>query len=336
MTVGAFGGYLSAAFPSQVNVDCTMFCNLACIHCPYETVTKLKGKGRQNLSLELHTKLIDEIATTGKGHCRFLRYTGDGEPLLHPKLAEMIAYAYERTGLPINVTTNGMLMTEERARALIEAGVAVFDVSIDAHSQEVYGKVRVNGILDVTYECTHRLIRLAKEYGGTAKVMVSFVRQPLNMHEADTFESYWKAAGADFVVMRNLHSCGGNAPDMAAKMWAVAPSPRKPCLYPWERMVLKADGELTYCPADWKHIANIGNYADITIAETWQGEAMQALRNAHLSGDFSKHSFCGGCPDWYVIKWPDEGRSYATVMHEFDARKTKQHGDRVVLASDLA
>lgn len=336
MAVGAFEGYLSSAFPSQINVDVTMFCNLACIHCPYETVTKLKGKGRQNLEVNLHTKLIDEIATAGKGHCRFLRYTGDGEPLLHPRLAEMIAYAYERTGLPINVTTNGMLLTEERSRSLIQAGVAVFDVSIDAHSQETYSQVRVKGDLSVTHECTHRLIKLAKEYSGSAKVMVSFVRQPLNMHEAEPFETYWKEAGADFVVMRNLHSCAGNVPAMSEKMWSTAPTPRKPCLYPWERMVLKADGELTFCPADWKHIANIGNFNSSTIADIWQGEAMRALRTAHLSGDFSKHSFCGGCPDWSVIKWPDEGRSYATVMHEFDAQLKAKRTDAVVLESDLA
>lgn len=335
MTVGQFGGYLSATFPSQINVDCTMFCNLACIHCPYVTVTKLKGAGRQNLSVQLHTKLIDEIATTGKGHCRFLRYTGDGEPLLHPHLAEMIAYAYERTGLPINVTTNGMLLTEQRARALIEAGVSVFDVSIDAHSQEVYGQVRVKGVLATTYECTHRLIDLVKEYGGRCKVMVSFVKQPLNIHEADDFEAYWKAAGADFVVMRNLHSCAGNSEDMAAVMWETAPSPRKPCLYPWERMVIKADGEITYCPADWKHIANIGNYADTTMAAIWQGDAMKALREAHLSRNFSNHSFCGQCPDWQVIKWPDEGRSYATVMHEFQAEK-KNKADAGTLESNIA
>ena len=334
--IGAFAGYLSPKFPSQINVDATMFCNLACIHCPYETVTKLKGKGRQNLALGLHTKLIDEIATIGKGHCRFLRYTGDGEPLLHPRLAEMVGYAYRLTGLPINVTTNGMLLTEKRARALIEAGVSVFDVSIDAHSQEVYGQVRVKGDLSVTHECTHRLIRLAREYGGTSKVMVSFVRQPLNQHEAGQFEAYWREAEADFVVMRNLHSCGGNVRDMTEKMWASAPKPRKPCLYPWERMVLKADGELTYCPADWKHIANIGNYAQTTIAETWQGESMQALRKAHLSADFSKHDFCRNCPDWSVIKWPNEGRSYATVMHEFDAQLAKRRTNAVVLDTDLA
>jgi radical SAM protein with 4Fe4S-binding SPASM domain len=326
MTIGAFGGYLSPVFPSQINVDVTMFCNLACIHCPYETITKLKGKGRQNLSVELHRKLIDEVAGVGAGHCRFLRYTGDGEPLLHPNLAEMIADASARTGLPINVTTNGMLLTEERTRALLDAGVTVFDVSIDAHSQEVYGEVRVKGDLALTHECTHRLIAMARTAGGKAKVMVSFVRQPLNEHEAGAFEAYWKKAGADFVVMRNRHSCGGNVPDMTEALWRGAPAKRAACLYPWERMVLKADGELTYCPADWRHIASIGNYRDTTIADIWTGEAMQALREAHVGGDFSRHDFCGKCPDWSVIKWPAQGRSYATVMHEFDAAKAQAAG----------
>lgn len=318
MSVGRFGGYLSATFPSQINLDVTEFCNLACIHCPYETVTKLKGKNRRNLRIDWHHSLIDEIATVGAGHCKFLRYTGDGEPLLHPQLPELIAYAFQKTGLSINVTTNGMLLTEERCRALIDAGVQVFDVSMDAHSQEVYGQVRVKGDLAVTHECTHRLIRMAKASGGRSKVMVSFVRQPLNLHEAEEFERYWRAAGADYVVLRNQHSCAGSVPDMTRELWARAPAVRKPCLYPWERLVLKADGKFTYCPADWLHQAEIGSIETATAAEVWQGEAMQALRNAHVTGDFSGHSFCGGCPDWQVIKWPEEGRSYASVMHEFE------------------
>lgn len=336
MTVGQFGGYLSATFPSQINVDCTMFCNLACIHCPYETVTKLKGAGRKNLPVELHTKLIDEIATTGKGHCTFLRYTGDGEPLLHPQLAEMIAYAYQRTGLPINVTTNGMLLTEQRTKDLIDAGVAVIDVSIDAHSQETYGQIRVKGVLSVTHECTHRAIKMAREAGGHTKIMVSFVRQPENMHEAAEFERYWKEAGADFVVLRNRHSCGGAVQDMKEFLWANAPQPRKPCLYPWERMVLKADGELTYCPVDWHHIAAVGNFSLMTVAEVWQGEEMRQLREAHVTGKFAaKHGFCAQCPDWSVTKWPNEGRSYATVMHEFQAEK-KNKANAGTLESNIA
>ena len=133
MPIGQFSEHLSAEFPSQINVDVTQFCNLACIHCPYETVTKLKGKARLNLRLDLHVKLIDEIATTGRGHCLYIRYTGDGEPLLHPNLPDMLRHAVERTGLPVNLTTNGILLTEQRAEQLVDAGVSVIDISIDAY-----------------------------------------------------------------------------------------------------------------------------------------------------------------------------------------------------------
>jgi len=316
--IGSFKGYLSEVFPSQINIDVTEFCNLACVHCPYVTVTKLKGRNRQNLRIDWHQKLIDEIATTGKGHCRFLRYTGDGEPLLHPQLPELVAYAVSRTNLPVNITTNGMLLTEERALALLEAGVSVFDISIDAHSQDIYEIIRVNGNIAITYEYTHKLIELAKRYNGASKVMVSFVKQPLNLHQVEEFETYWRKAGADFVVLRNQHSCAASISEMAEKMWATAPDIRKPCLYPWERLVIKADGLFTYCPADWHHLAEIGHIAESTVQEIWQGEAMTKLREAHLSGNFAQHSFCGKCPDWQVIQWPSEGRSYASVMHEFE------------------
>jgi pyruvate-formate lyase-activating enzyme len=317
--VGTFEEHLSAAFPSQINVDVTEFCNLACVHCPYEDITKLKGRGRRNLPMDWHRRLIDEIVAHGREHCRFIRYTGDGEPLLHPNLAEMLAEAIGRTGVQVNLTTNGMLLTEDRARVLIDAGVSVFDVSIDAHSLDVYAQVRVGGDLTVTRENTLRLIRMARETNGRSRVMVSFVRQPLNLHEADAFEREWRAAGADFVVLRNQHSCAGSMPDVARDMWARAPAQRKPCLYPWERLTLKVNGQLTYCPVDWRHEGEIGHITETSIRTAWQGETMKALRAAHISGDFSAHGFCGRCPDWSVTRWPSEGRSYASVMHEFAA-----------------
>ena len=312
-----FTNYLTRGFPSQIVIDLTEFCNLACIHCPYEEVTKVKGKNRRHLDVALHIKLIDEIAETGGDRCRYLRYTGDGEPLLHPHHAEMLAYAVNRTGLPVNLTTNGLLLDEKRTVALLDAGVSVFDISLDAHDPETYAKVRVNGDLALAHENVLRLIRMNRERGNPSKIMVSFVMQPLNDGEEGPFKEFWESEGADFVVLRTRHSCAGSMDDMTKVLWEQAPSPRKPCLYPWERLVLKPDGKFSFCPADWLHQAEIGNINEKTIQEVWTGPEMEALRRAHLKNDFANHPFCGGCPDWSVIRWPHEGRSYATVMHEF-------------------
>ena len=326
MSQYGFTDYLSADFPSQINVDVTEFCNLECVHCPFVQASKAKGRSRVQIDEALHRKLIDDIAANSGGACRYIRYTGEGEPLLHKKLVGMLAYAREKTDMQITLTTNGTLLDEKRGKAVIAAGVDIVDVSIDAYNPSTFAKVRVKGELEPVQRNVKTLIQLSKDSGGNTKVMVSFVEQELNRFESEPFKQYWEAAGADFVVLRRQHSCAGNMEPIKEAMWAVAPTPRKPCLYPWERLVVSPTGSYSYCPADWYHQANIGNVSEQSIKEVWQGEKMRALRQAHLDNDFSGHGFCGQCPDWMAIRWPWEGRSYATVVHEFAEQKHTASG----------
>ena len=316
-----FSDILPADFPSQLNIDVSEFCNLACIHCPYETVTKLKGRNRLNLRPDLHKKIVDEIVSDGLPSCRFVRYTGDGEPMLHPNLAEMIADMTTRTGIQTNLTTNGLLFTPKRAEALLDAGVSVFDISIDAFKPETYRIVRKNGELEDLIRGVRILLEHNARRSDPAKIVVSFVRQPINAGEEDDFRAFWEAAGVDFVVMRNAHSCAGEMKEMAKTLWEQAPEQRKPCRYPWERLVVKPDGKVVFCPADWYHSAEIGHAETETIKSIWRGEKMMALRRAHIENNFCNHGFCGKCPDWQVIPWPGENRDYASMMKRFQKEK---------------
>ncbi|WP_350334055.1 radical SAM/SPASM domain-containing protein [Coralliovum pocilloporae] len=299
------------------------FCNLACVHCPYEIVTKLKGAQRKNLDPDLHTKIVSEIVEEGMPHCRFVRYTGDGEPTLHPKLPQMIADLKNRTGIQTNLTTNGLLMTQARAEAYLDAGVDVFDISIDAFKEETYRQVRVNGELADLLVAVRLLLAENKKRGKPAKIVVSFVHQPLNEGEADDFRAFWNNEGVDFVVIRDKHSCAGEMKETAQEMWSTAPTQRTPCRYPWERLVVKPDGKVVFCPADWYHKAEIGHVKDNTIGEIWRGEKMQALRQAHVTNRLENHSFCRQCPDWQVIPWPGQNKDYASMMKLFQNRDVK-------------
>src|SRR6188472_4143254 len=80
-----FGGRLTQDFPSQVIVDITEVCNLACIHCPHPEFKKSEHYGARYLEPELNQKLIDEVKAYGPGGVQYIRYTSDGEPLIHPK-----------------------------------------------------------------------------------------------------------------------------------------------------------------------------------------------------------------------------------------------------------
>lgn len=330
-----FKNGLTENFPSQLNMDVSEFCNLACIHCPYEHVTKLKGRNRLNLDPELHAKIVSEIVEEGLNDCRFVRYTGDGEPTLHPQLPSMIADLKNRTGIQTNLTTNGLLITPERAVAYLDAGVNVFDISIDAFKEETYRIVRRNGEMADLLKGVRALLEENARRNNPAKVVVSFVRQPINEGEEDAFRSFWTNEGVNFVVIRDRHSCAGEMKETAKEMWQQAPSPRTPCRYPWERLVIKPDGKVVFCPADWHHSGEIGQVKDNTIGEIWRGEAMNALREAHVGNNYKAHSFCSQCPDWQVIPWPGQDRDYASMMKKFqNIDVTADDPDEGALASE--
>lgn len=313
--IGIFSGYLSPEYPSHIVVDVTEFCNLACVHCPYVSLVKPKGRMRHQLSQALHTKLVRDIAANGRGLCRFVRYTGEGEPLLHPHMMDFLA-EMSAIGMPATLTTNGLLLSDERCQAILASGAIAVDISLDAFKPETYAKIRVGGELAEAQAGVQRLLAAKRSAGSKLKVMTSFINQEGNQGEAEPFKAYWESQGVDLVFVRNLHSCAGLMEKTAEKLWAAAPTPRTPCLYPWERLLLKADGLVDFCPSDWKHGSQIGDYAQKTIKELWQGPEMTALRAAHCSGDFSAHPLCGHCPDWSVTYWPEEGPTYAAAVHK--------------------
>ncbi len=320
-TAYGFYGRLKAEFPSQLLVDATEICNLACIHCPHPTFKKSHHYDGRSVSPELNAKLVDEVRDHGKGHTLYIRYASNGEPLTHPHIYEMLEYAKEHSGVLVTLTTNGKLMTEPRIERLLAAKIDVIDISLDAFSPEVYAKVRVGGNLLVTRANVLRLIALIREQRASTKVVVSYVEQPLNRHETESFDKFWKDAGANYVVVRRLHSCSGAKEELAAarRVENEATGARRPCLYPWERIVLNARGDLAFCPSDWVHGSFVADYRTTTIKEVWQGEFYRRLRDAHLRNDYSCHGFCGQCPDWKSTRWPDEGRSYANMIEEFKA-----------------
>lgn len=308
---------LSKNFPSQIIVDITEVCNLACIHCPHPEFKQTKLYAKRYLSPELNKKMVDEVRDDSNGECQYIRYTSNGEPLIHPKGYELIKYAVDNSNTFVCLTTNGTVMNEKKTKQLLDSGIHMIDISIDAFTPETYAKVRVGGDLNLTSANVSRLIKWVKEGNYKTKVVVSFVEQPENTHEVDAFEEYWNKEGADSVVIRRLHSAAGAVDSIAEQMHKDSQDvERYPCLYPWERITLDPKGFLAFCPTDWKYKSTFDNFESVTIKDAWQGKFMKELRDAHTNNNFSCHGFCGQCPDWKQTRWPNQGRRYADLVEE--------------------
>ena len=309
MSKYGFYGRLKSEFPSQIIVDLTNLCNLECIHCGHSKMKKSPLYSKANLDFALNKKMIDEVKKEGHNICEYIRYTADGEPMLHKNVFDILEYAVNNCNSKITLTTNGTLLNDENVDRLIDTGLHSVDVSIDAFSESSYTSIRRKGDYQKTKQNVLSLINKKK----STKVFVSFISQPANEKEAEAFEKYWSENGADYVVIRRLHSCANflefSEIDSNAE--------RRPCVYPWERIVLTPEGKLTFCPAYWgRKEFYLFDLNTITIKEAWQSEIMNKLRDAHLNNNFNGFDMCATCQDWLQMRWPDEGRAYADLIRE--------------------
>jgi len=102
----------------------TKRCNLKCIHC-YAQAKGETYRGNE-LSTDEGKRLIDDLSRFGVPDILF----SGGEPLLRDDLPELIGYATQK-GMRAVISTNGTLITEEKARVLAGFSLSYIGVSID-------------------------------------------------------------------------------------------------------------------------------------------------------------------------------------------------------------
>ncbi|MBW1709999.1 MAG: 12,18-didecarboxysiroheme deacetylase [Deltaproteobacteria bacterium] len=119
----------------------TQACNLKCVHCYAQA--KARG-GRDELSTEEGMALIDDLAAFGSP---VLLFSG-GEPLMHPGLTDLISHAV-KSGMRAVISTNGTLITREKASELKDLGLSYVGISLDG-LDEVNDRFRgVKGAYDM-------------------------------------------------------------------------------------------------------------------------------------------------------------------------------------------
>jgi MoaA/NifB/PqqE/SkfB family radical SAM enzyme len=135
---GLLTGETAYAGPFYVTIDVTRRCNLTCLGCRYHSsLVNLPAPGDQailDISFDLVEKLCEELATMGTTMISFM---GEGEPMLHPHLKDMISTA-KASGLKVTLITNGTLLDEARIHSFIDSRLDLLRVSLSASSVEEY------------------------------------------------------------------------------------------------------------------------------------------------------------------------------------------------------
>lgn len=123
--------------PHLISWNLTRRCNLACGHCYLDAVQR-KSEARDELTLPEVARVIDEIAELAPG--AMLVLTG-GEPLLRRDLDDIVEHAAHLGLMPV-IGTNGILLSETRARRLRDAGAVGVGISLDSIKPDYHDRLR--------------------------------------------------------------------------------------------------------------------------------------------------------------------------------------------------
>ncbi len=146
--------FLSA--PTSVDLFITSRCNLNCAHC----FSNSEDHGVHELSVEEIESILDQLETLGVLE---LRING-GEPLLHPRINEILMTLKQRRLRKV-ILTNGTQLDEEKARLLKESETTP-TISVDDSSAEGHDLFRgVEGSFQRTIEALKLLQKHGVEYG---------------------------------------------------------------------------------------------------------------------------------------------------------------------------
>lgn len=163
--------------PTTAQVEITNLCNLDCLMCPRK---KLNIKYK-----EMPLNYFKDIVVKLNG-VKNIILTGWGEPLFHKDLPEMVEFC-SKHGISTSLTSNGLLLTEDLSKRLIESGLTEITFSIDSLDEDnEFGhinkgckenikrlskmpncpRIRIQSVLSGTVENLIQIADFAKEVGA--------------------------------------------------------------------------------------------------------------------------------------------------------------------------
>lgn len=246
--------------PVEIGIEVTNRCNLNCIMCSRQEMTRPLG----DISWDLFSKIVDQTYQTAEIYSLF----GLGEPLLHPHLFRMIDYCHKK-GVPVTLSTNATVLGRQKTKQLIKHPPDHLLLALDAMTAETYKKITRRGGFDqVRRNILYYLKEKQKNQSPTLAILL-FVKQELNRNEVSDFKKYWQNKGASVIYIKPV--------TQMINLKTKSSQPAR-CLFPWRTLSVTWQGEVFPCCQDTNCSFNLGNLKDQSFEAIWNGPNWQHLR----------------------------------------------------------
>jgi MoaA/NifB/PqqE/SkfB family radical SAM enzyme len=263
-------------FPLNIDIEVCSCCNILCDHC-FRQYLDIGKEGY--MDFDMYKEIVDECA---RNKLHTLKFSMRGEPTMHPKIVEMVAYAKKKGIKEVWINTNGSLLTEEMVKGFCEAKLDWITMSFDGLS-EMYESIRK----PLKYEESLEKLKLLKK-----------VRDAYHPDMIINVQTVWSAIKNDpekyKEIMRPYVDRIAYNSDMNFKEFTLVPNPDFICMRLWQRMAICSNGDFLKCPSDFKKLEVMGNVKDISIKDAW--DILQDVqRKLHMKGYISNSQVCNEC-----------------------------------------
>lgn len=342
--------------PRFIALEVTMRCNLRCPMCHPHTRTPHS----EYVGMDMKLDVVDLVAPALQT-AREVWLSGGGEPLLLPNFADFVdrCHVYN-PDIDVKFISNGVLLSEQKARMAIEKRVNLIEFSMDGTIQ--YGHVGGGADYDRVKENLRRLAYLREEYSVEEPyIIIAFVAMRDNLCELPELIEFASEIGAEIQVQplspvteeqRNqnlfrhvdytrqmLDTCEAKARRLGVRfgyngMTRNLDQTPRDCESPCTSLWVTYSGELCPCCGGLRIGRNV--YEDnLSIEDVWNGPFMRRLR-WELATD-NRNDICSHCPmvhnttenhERAVPPHPLEQQVYSLV--ELHRQETAQLEDRIL------
>lgn len=230
-------------YPIHIEIAPSNGCNHRCIFCAYDFTGYFK-KFLNTKALLMTLKEAHEVGT------KSIMLAGEGEPLLHPEIKEIIKGARD-IGLDIGLQTNGVLATKDFVDSCIK-DLSYIKFSVDAGKAKTHKKIHRCSIndFDTIISNIKYAIEVRNSFNYSCKIGVQMLILNKNIREINKLIKILKNIGVDYLVLKPL----SRHPNMKSDIKTVSKSKFKD-LYnayrniPWIEVRLQTyeDIELNRC-----------------------------------------------------------------------------------------
>ena len=259
--------------PEIFQIEITSVCNMHCNFCPHPSMVRSK----KHMSMEVFAKASQYFV---RGQTLGLYMMGD--PLLHPKLLDMIDTAVEK-GCKPEIATNSLAFNNGTLRtSVLLSGLQyiILDMSRWKESPAVMDRAFAN--IEELVKDYRYLARMERTLPTLAFQIVTNPKAPQD------FPEFVKLLAHDFpkkalLKRKFLDTWAGQMKELYDYTDVKPPEVRTPCHEPFERVAMLQNGDVVPCCRDANGMIVYGNIMSHSLLEIWEGPVASKVRSLMIN-----------------------------------------------------